>query len=372
WTSSAPYKPWDAHWMSDIEFNPANPEQMFFSFGLGIQRTDRASAGAGMEWTFSAQGLEETVVLALVSPPSGPPLISGLGDIGGFTHENLTESPRVQHSTANTTGVDFASRAPAIMARVGSKPAKFSTDGGKTWQPFASQQPGGGGRVAISADGKSILWMSDTGAWVSNNMGSSWAPVPTLPKGSQIAADKVNASKFYGFFSKDGKFYTSVNGGSTFHLSPARLPGTHGYLRSAMRPVPGFEGHVYLTTQNWKQISCLHKSIDSGKTFAVVSGMDHNERHLSEIKAIRSVRSFGFGQPLAGRRYPALFLSGKIDPPVGVAGEALYRSDDGGTSWIRINDDAHRFPADVIVGDSRVPGRVYLGTPGRGIIYADP
>lgn len=372
WTSTAPYKPWDAHWMSDIEFNPADPEQMFFSFGLGIQRTDRTSTGADIEWAFSAQGLEETVVLALASPPSGPPLISGLGDIGGFTHEDLTKSPDVQHSTANTTGVDYAALAPNIMARVGSKPGKLSTDGGKTWQPFPSQEPGGGGRIAISANGKSIIWMSDTGAWLSNNMGAAWTSVPTLPKGSQIAADRVNPSKFYGFFSKEGKFLTSADGGTTFHPSPAKLPGTHGYLRSAMRPVPGFEGHVFLTTQNWKGLSCLHKSTDSGKTFTVISGIDHNEKPLSDNKAVRSVRSFGFGKPLPGRRYPALYLSGKLDPPAGVEREALYRSDDGGTSWIRINDDTHDFPGDVIVGDSRVPGRVYIGTPGRGIIYGDP
>lgn len=372
WTSSAPYKPWDAHWMSDIEFNPADPEQLFFSFGLGIQRTDRISAGADAEWTFSARGLEETVVLALASPSAGPPLISGLGDIGGFAHENPAASPAVQHSTANTTGVDCAALAPNIMARVGSKPGKVSTDGGKTWQPFASQEPGGGGRIAISANGKSIVWISDTGAWHTNNMGTAWMAVPTLPPGSQIAADRVNPSKFYGFISKEGKFLTSMDGGATFHPSPAKLPGTHGYLRSAMRPVPGFEGHVYLTTQNWKQLSCLHKSTDSGKTFVVVSGMDHNERHLAENKALRSVRSFGFGKPLPGRRYPALYLSGKLDPPAGVAREALYRSDDGGTSWIRINDDQHDFPGDVIAGDSRVPGRVYIGTPGRGIIYGDP
>ena len=372
WTSSAPYKPWDAHWMSDIEFNPANPEQLFFSFGLGIQRTDNISAGAATEWTFSAQGLEETVVLALASPPSGPPLISGLGDIGGFTHEDLTQSPQVQHSTANTTGVDYAALAPGIMARVGSKPGKLSIDGGKIWKPFPSQDPGGGGRIAISANGKSIVWMSDKGAWHSNNLGAAWTAIPTLPQGSQIAADRVNPSKFYGFFSKEGKFFTSADGGATFIASPAKLPGTHGYLRSAMRPVPGFEGHVYLTTQNWKQVSCLYKSTDSGKTFVLISGMDQNERPLTENKSVRAIRSFGFGKPMPGLRYPALYLSGRLEPPAGVPQEALYRSDDGGTSWVRINDDLHDFPGDVIVGDSRVPGRVYIGTPGRGIIYGEP
>jgi hypothetical protein len=41
-----------------------------------------------------AAGLEETAVLDLISPPSGAPLISGLGDVAGFRHTNLTPSRR--------------------------------------------------------------------------------------------------------------------------------------------------------------------------------------------------------------------------------------------------------------------------------------
>ena len=252
--------------------------------------------------------------------------------------------------------------AEAIMARVGSKPGKISLDGGKTWNPFPSQEPGGGGQIAISANGKTMVWMSDHGCFSSNDNGATWRPVPTLPQGSQITSDRVNPSKFYGFASKEGKFYTSGNGGASFELSEARLPGTHGYLRSAMRPVPGFEGHIYLTTQNWKQASCLYKSADSGRSFVPISGMNQNEQPVTGNTTVRSVRAFGFGKPMPGRRYPALYLSGRINPPSGVNKEALYRSDDGGTSWIRINDDKNNFPGDVLVGDSRIPGRVYVGT----------
>ena len=372
WTSPAPYKARDTHWISDIEFHPSQPDQLFFGFGLGVQRTDNLSAGAAAEWTFSSQGLEETVVLALASPAAGPPLISGLGDIGGFTHADIKASPEVNHSTGNTTGIDCAALAPAIMARVGSKPGKLSTDGGKSWNPFPSQAPGGGGRIAISADGKTMVWMSDQGGFITQDHGANWQPVPTLPMGAQIAADRVNPAKFYGFFSKEGTFFTSGDGGATFVQSGAKLPGTHAYLRSTMRPVPGFEGHIYLTTQNWKQVSCLHKSVDSGKTFILVSGMNQNEQPITANPAVRSIRAFGFGKVMPGRNYPALYLSGKLNPPAGVEPEALYRSDDGGTSWIRINDAQHDFPGDVIVGDSRIAGRVYIGTPGRGVIYGDP
>ena len=50
----------------------------------------------------------------------------------------------------------------------------------------------------------------------------------------------------------------------------------------------------------------------------------------------------------------------------------IFRSDNEGQDWVRIDDDRHRFGVNVIAGDSRTPGRVYLGTSGRGIVYADP
>ncbi len=371
WLSPAPYKQRDTHWISDIEFHPSQPDQVFFGFGQGVHRTDNVSAGADATWTLSAQGLEETVVLALTSPSSGPPLLSGLGDIGGFAHPDLSASPAVQHSTGNTTGVDFAALAPAIMARVGSGPGKYSADGGLTWVPFPSQ-PGKGGSIAISADGKTFLWMGDGSPCLSRDRGEKWQPVPTLPAKSKIASDRMNPNKFYGFDSGNGTVYSSTDGGATFTASTTKLPNSPWYFRSSIRAVPGFEGHIYIAGMNSVHTGALFKSTDSGRSFVPISGIDGKLKEFTTNTSVRSIAAIGFGKGLLGRRYPALYLAGKMNLPESGEVNGIFRSDDGGTSWIRINDDNHRFNANVIAGDSRTPGRVYLGTDGRGIVVGDP
>jgi xyloglucan-specific exo-beta-1,4-glucanase len=53
----------------------------------------------------------------------------------------------------------------------------------------------------------------------------------------------------------------------------------------------------------------------------------------------------------------------------------IYRSDDGGGSWQRINDDAHQFGGpgngEFVIGDANVYGRVFMSTAGRGLVMGD-
>ena len=76
----------------------------------------------------------------------------------------------------------------------------------------------------------------------------------------------------------------------------------------------------------------------------------------------------GFGHAAPGCTYPAVYVSAKIR---GVRG--IFRSDDGGRHWERINDDTHQYAwtGQTITGDPRVYGRVYIATNGRGIICGD-
>jgi len=114
--------------------------------------------------------------------------------------------------------------------------------------------------------------------------------------------------------------------------------------------VPGFEGHLWITTGKE-----LFRSTDSGKSFEQMSNVDAGF-------------GLGVGKAAPGRDYPALYLSGQV-----AAAKGFFRSDDIGHSWVRLNDDAHQFGyVNVVEGDPRSFGRVYLGTSGRGVIYGIP
>ena len=193
-------------------------------------------------------------MLDLAAPPGATQLVSGLGDIGGFVHTDITKAPSAYSATApfmgSVNGTDFAEKTPATMVRVGSGDAgsshiSVSTSGGSSW--WAGQEPGGvtgGGNVAMSADGSRIVWSADgAGVHTSSTLGSSWTRSTGPATGARVESDRVNPLKFYAF--SGGTFWTSTDGGVTFTASAATGLPTAGNVRFAA--VPGREGDVWLT-----------------------------------------------------------------------------------------------------------------------------
>ena len=103
---------------------------------------------------------------------------------------------------------------------------------------------------------------------------------------------------------------------------------------------------------------------------AAFDGLWHatDGEHFSQMSQVREMHAFGLGAPAPGSDYPALYMVGTVN---GVRG--FFRSDDKARSWVRINDDAHQYGLVLhITGDPKKYGRVYVGTHGRGALYADP
>ena len=418
WINFGQATPDGGNWLNHLAVDPFNADHMMYGDGQTIWQTTDATAvdgvatsaaataaGNATNWSIGALGVEETVVLGLASPPSGPAhLLSVMYDLGGFTHTTLTQSLNAQQNPqfTNGTGIDYAGQNPLDVSRVGDNTTAlgsgsslqreaFSSDGGLTWTPSASlpMNPStgaaitqGDGTIAVAADGSDLVWQPvdpGTPANYSTDHGATWhaasgAP-PQINQGynrTMVAADRVNPNKFYLFSpqsptSNDGMttIYISTDGGKTFSVASTRS----NVYETGFFVSPAAEGDLWTTSYNG-----INHSTDSGATFNIV------------LNYPNTTYALGFGAAAPGQSYPALYTIGDLtnipnddcvtesDVADGFAKstDCIYRSVDEGKTWVRINDFAHQYSSpNYIVGDPRVFGRLYLGTPGRGIIEGD-
>ncbi len=349
------------HWLGDIEIDPYNPSRAMYGTGATIWKTTNLAdvdQGKTVHWTVGAEGLEETAVLELISPPQGAHLLSALGDVCGFRHDDLSRSPGEGMFTnplySTSTDIDFAESSPNIIVRTGhGKPnhrAAYSTDGGATWQPFAAEPPGAtsGKSIAISSDGKTIFAaMENISPMWSDDLGKTWNPCTGLTGEYRVIADRADANLFYATSKASRSIHVSRDGGRSFEKVNDALPADF----RKMRAVPGKPGELYLPAND----SGLLISKDFGKTWAKIPGIDY-------------ACAVGFGKSKTESSYPTLYATGKSTSQTGV-----FRSTDQGKSWQRITDDHHQYGNifETVIGDPRVFGRVYIGSNGRGIIYGD-
>jgi hypothetical protein len=239
----------------------------------------------------------------------------------------------------NGNGVDFAGMNPNIVADcgTGTQTGGYSTDNGITWKPFANQA--GGTKIAVGADGSVFVW----GQNYSNNNGSSWTACGGLPGGARVGSDRVNPNKFYAF--SGGTLYASTNGAATFTAATTGLSGS-----GRACAVFGMEGEVWVAAG-----ANLYHSKTSGTG-------------ATRVTTVSQVYSVGFGKAAPGNTYPAVYIIGTVG---GIAG--VFRSNDQGVSWTRVNDDQHQFgQMDNVAGDEDYYGRVYVTTQGRGVPYGEP
>ncbi|MGA3181243.1 MAG: carbohydrate-binding protein [Verrucomicrobiota bacterium] len=367
-------------WLAALAIDPFDSNHVIFGTGATIWGTREMTGfdlGKRTHWTIAADGIEETAVLALASPPWGAHLISGVGDVGGFTHEDFGVSPASFHTNPsfnNTTSIEFANLKPVVVRTGGNGRGRagYSEDGGMTWRPIslpgapaeaAGRGRGGGGGagfVTLSADGQTLLAADGEGISISNDKGATWTASSGLFNGARPFADGVAPATFYALDIANARIYTSTNGGASFTNAPvAGLPAGGGGAARGGRGGGGPRLKASFARQGEFWIALgggLYHSTDAGAAFALCS---------TNI----SVNNFALGKAAPNRENPAIFATGAAG---GVPG--IYRSDDNGSSWVRVNDDQHQyggFPS-VLTADSRVYGRVYIGMNGRGILYGDP
>jgi photosystem II stability/assembly factor-like uncharacterized protein len=369
------------HWAGSIEFDPFNPKRVFVTSGNGIFMTDNLSPGNRFTWKFTVRNLEETVSEDIVSIPGGP-LITVIGDYDGFVHDNITQpvkKSRHQPQIGSTTGIDYATKNPAIVVRVGGNdkdatdkdyvfPLYYSTDTGVTWTKFKTHPDpkiNYKGKIAISADGKVVLWNPNEKNVLlrTDDWGANWTTCSGISAQKCFpTADPVNPDVFYAFSSG---VYRSTDKGKSF----VKVGGGTFSWTTDMQVTPGREGDVWITGFAWDGINggFLARSTDGGVTFKNIDP-DADNKYTQKIQHCEAI---GFGREAPGTTYPAVYIYGTINSIKGI-----WQSIDEAKSWTRIDDDKNQYGAlsngNFVRGDANIFGIVYRSTAGRGIAVRYP
>lgn len=223
----------------------------------------------------------------------------------------------------------------------------FSTDGGQTWQRFASYDGDHPeelryGNIAVStSDTSNLVWLPTfNGApHVTRDQGATWERI-VLPGtedeldangvyrgGSHsqlflnrkvLAADKIEPSTFY-LYHKNFGIYRSVDGGSTWELREStNLPTgwTVGFFNATLLTSPTDAGHLIFTPGVLNEGDFpAFESRDGGDTWQAIAGTQR-------------IQSMGYGAPETEGGPAAVYAYGNINGETGV-----YRTTDLFESW---------------------------------------
>jgi hypothetical protein len=382
-------------WIDDVEIDPNNPEHILHVNGGGVWETRNASA-AKPTWTDASVGIEETATTALMAPPPGASytLLRSAGDVATSVQTELLKSPACcMWSLFNTTfSSDMAWSNPAYMVTTGSHAwnstaaGAYSTDSGVTWKGFATNHPdalaneGSAGNLAVTKLNNVVWAPSHAAPAYTTDNGATWTytNLPALnhmgiDRAYHLAADRKNPNKVYAYnsggawwtqWSETAHFYTSTDGGHTFTESStfAANSWTADFNVSSIAVNPNVEGDIWVA--DGKNI--LH-SLDAGATWTKLSVTAPIWGQSIYAPDVYGATSIALGKAPAGAKYSAsVYVIGVINSVWGV-----YRSDDAGVTWTRINDDKHQYGGmSTLAADQNVPGRVYVAGSGRGVLFS--
>lgn len=369
---------WPKDWFSSatscLVFDPFHPGHLYFTDWFGVWFTPDVWTTGKVNFHTLEKGHEEVVVLTLAAPPAGPVLYSGVCDVFGFSHPDLTAFPSKRlYNISEGFSIAFCEERPENIAILGGKGndgaitiLATSTDCGETWTKRTLPDGVRLGKIVVSAtDPDKMVYAAGTrsgNVYYSSDRGNSWSQAAGAPVGAcglgtadvwnkdfVLAADGKNGDAFYIF--KDGYLYASSDGGANWEKRNSEpVPARGNYM--FVQPAPGIEGEVWISLY----ANGLYRTSDGG-------------RNIVKVDEFTSSTAFSWGAALQDSGDPVAYCYG-----IRSGVEGLHRSLDRGRSWQQISVGWSGFPAGVkaIAGDRQNFGRVYVGTGGRGIFYGQP
>jgi BNR/Asp-box repeat len=387
----------DIPWLKDtglylssggIAFDPKVTGRLVQSAGVGVWDTtvpEVVSWQKPIIWSSRSAGIEQLVTNDIAAPAGGDPVLANWDR--ALFRVNDPEGYPANYSPPGFNmawSVTYASTDPRFLVGLVNywgKPEEsgFSTDGGKTWQKFASVPTSAvgsaGGSIAASTP-QNFVWVPGQNRRPAYTLdgGKTWQDV-TLPGVTDyrmlhvsyylnrhiVSADRVTPNVFYLYDASETlpAVYQSRDGGKTWSKVFAGQPSQWSYWNAKMEAVPGQAGHLYFSSgpqgsSGVPDAITLSKSEDGGKSWKSLPG----------VKVIQ----FGFGAPVTAGGPAAIYMWGMVNDV-----RAIWGSGDDGQTWIKLGT----YPLGsldnikVVSGDMARPGRVYIGFGGSGWAYLD-
>ena len=368
------------HWCGAIVLDPRNSDRIFLTSGNGVFACDNIWDELP-QYYFHPDGIEEVVALDMVSVPGGNPY-SAIGDYDGFEHADLTK-PGKQHSPnmGSTGAIAYCPQNPDVMIRIAENQNDVSSgfytlDGGETWTKMSNSP---GGKAAITQLDKDTYRFfksgKDDGAVsYSDDFGETWQSCSGIPStyGSKptymfVEPDQPNVVYAYATYYNSSWSYSKTEPDITDACYKLCISTDYGktftstdickydMCDSAARIAYLGEGELILGA-GWNGM--YHVSVKDGK-------ITSNEK----IDGVSYCKTVGYGAPEKEGDVNTLYIYGK---PEDSDPEGIYRSQDGGKTWVCINTEnlyGGTGNGNFLVGDMNEFGKVYMSTVGCGIVY---
>ncbi len=372
------------HWSGTVVTDPRDHNRMWITSGNGVfvctnvWSTDKDNAPT---YTFHPDGIEEVVSLDFVSTPDGLNL-SAIGDYDGFVHESPDKiGLQYQPNMGSTSAIAVCPQNTDVWARIAegdNGSGYYTTDRGKTWNAMTPAVKGGKLAIAETAKGKYRIFntgKNDGGVSYSDDWGKTWTACEGIPsqygsKPTMLLVEPDDPNTVYAYatyfnsswhYSKPEptaedaqyKFCVSTDGGKTFKSTDVCMydqcdsAGRIGYLGKGELILGG----------GW--YGAYRASVKNG---AVT---------VTKLDSVYYCKTLGYGAPEKTGGINTVFMYGK---PLETDPEGIYRSTDGGQTWVCINTD-HLYGGtgngNYLVGDMSTFGKVYMSTVGCGIVYGE-
>lgn len=393
WFSSAP---------SAAAFDPFQPGHLWFTDWYTVWRsTDLRTTP--VVFVSEPEGHEELVNLELAAPAPGARetlVYSGHADVGGFAHRDdrlYPETSFISHSDerllVEVTGIAPATTSPSSVYLLGANCWQdghhgevqrgglfFSADEGRSVRRCPGyNETWKWGRVAVGGKGIASVVVVSAGGGVqwSADGGESFSPAVGAPASKSLgisghifnrchtlSADLVDEGRYHLLELNPLRVWQSVDGGRTWTVRSVipgvPAPDTHESDPSIVTPPrnawliasPDAAGELWLASRGrlWRLPARSAEAVPIG--------------------ALEGVQALAVGAAVTRGAPSAVYVFGRL-----AAADhrlALLRSTDRGERWERVSDDRQQLGKLVrLAADRSVPGRVFVGTGGRGVLVGN-